>query len=370
MRPINKVAIIHDWLTGMRGGEHVLEAIIDCFPGADIFTLFHHQGSVSEKISSRVKKTSWLQKIPNVFKFYRKLLPVFPFSIERFDLSEYDLIISSSHCVAKGIRKPKDAIHISYVHAPMRYMWDRFDDYFSPKRSPWYVRIAAHLFRPYLQSWDRKSSQEENVDLLIGNSKFIKNQIKASYGREASVIYPFANLKRFERARDPRSFYLMVGAFAPNKRVDLAIEAFNEIGLTLKVVGRGQEEQYLKSISKENIEFLGALTDAEINILYSQCKAFIFPGVEDFGITLVEVLAAGSPVIAYQEGGALEIVTDLTGMFFKEPTAVSLKEAVLRFESNPNQFFEGACRDRARDFSRSRFTDQFMLEVNKVLSSR
>jgi glycosyltransferase involved in cell wall biosynthesis len=283
--PQIKVAVIHDWLTGMRGGELCLEAILQLFPSADVFTLLHVKGAVSESIESHRIYTSWLQKIPRVDERYRHFLPLMPMTIESFDLSTYDLVISSSHCVAKGVKKHPEACHVSYVYAPMRYMWDRFDDYFSKQKSSWITRFAAHLLRPFLRSWDRASSQPERIDALMGISRFIVDRIKDSYARDATVVHPFADLGRYRGPRKSEDFFLMVGAFAPYKRVDLAVDVFNELGLPLKIVGTGQDERIVKSRAGRNIEFLGYQTDEQIADWYSRCRAFVFPGLEDFGIT-------------------------------------------------------------------------------------
>src|SRR5690606_13274490 len=227
----------------------------------------------------------------------------------------------------KGIAKADDAVHVSYVHAPMRYMWDRFDDYFGKGKAPLPVRVAAQLSRLYLQAWDRSVSQAERVNLLIANSAFIAEQIERAYGRRAVVVHPFVNYSRFTAPRASSGKYLMVGAFAPNKRVDLAIEAFNQLGLPLQIVGQGQEEERLRRLAGPTIEFLGALANEEIARLYSEAEAFVFPGVEDFGITPLEAMAAGCPVIAYGAGGATETVIDgESGVLFMEQTVSSLKQ--------------------------------------------
>jgi glycosyltransferase involved in cell wall biosynthesis len=358
-----RVALVHDWLTGMRGGEAVLEAIIDLFPGAELFTLLHVPGSVSEKISSLKIHTSWLQSVPQAEKRYRHFLPLMPSMIESFDLTGFDLVISSSHCVAKGIRKPPGSVHVSYVHAPMRYIWDRYEDYFGPKRaSPW-VRAAAWAVRKRLQNWDRMTSSEDRVDYLIANSHFIATQIEAAYGRKASVVHPFVDLARFNAPRAPGNFYLMVGAFAPNKRVDLAIRAFNMLGLPLFIVGGGQEAKRLKAMAMRNVMFMGSLSNTEIASLYSRCRAFVFPGLEDFGITPLEAMAAGAPVVAFGVGGVLETVTQDTGIFFMPQTEDELISAISELEKNPVKFLHETCRKRAAEFSREHFQKKFMSNI-------
>lgn len=368
MAPSLRVALVHDWLTGMRGGEYVLEALIELFPQAELFTLLHVPSSVSEKISSLKIHTSWLSSVPQAKLLYRHFLPLMPSMIESFDLSGFDLVISSSHCVAKGVRKPPGSVHVSYVHAPMRYIWDRYEDYFGPGRaSPW-VRLAVQAVRGPLQRWDRESSSEARVDLLIANSRFIATQIRSAYGRDAAVVYPFADLSRFSAPRQPGQAYLMVGAFAPNKRVDMAIRVFNQLGLDLNIIGSGQDEARLKKMAGPTIHFLGALSNLEIAHYYSICRAFIFPGLEDFGITPVEAMAAGSPVIAFGEGGALETVTGETGILFTPQTEEALASAVMKLERGDVNILHDHCRSQASQFSKARFQKEFLNHIEDCWS--
>ncbi len=364
-RPI-RVALVHDWLTGMRGGEYVLEAIIDLFPNAELFTLIYDEGKVSAKIASLKRHTSWLQKVPGAIERYRHFLPLMPAAIESFDLTGYDLIVSSSHCVAKGIIKPAGAVHVSYVHAPMRYIWDRYDDYFGEGKSSPMVRLAAKMIRGKLQRWDRAASSAERVDALIANSRFIASQIERAYGRTASVVYPFADLNRFTLPREAGPNYLMVGAFAPYKRVDLAVEAFNRLKLPLKVVGSGQDERKLRAMAGPTVEFLGTRPNEEIARLFATCRAFVFPGLEDFGITPVEAMASGAPVIAFGEGGASETVTPDTGVLFKSQTVEALMDAVMKIERGEAQISERACVLRAAEFSRDSFQKGLMTHIRQA----
>jgi glycosyltransferase involved in cell wall biosynthesis len=358
-----KVALVHDWLTGMRGGEAVLEAIAELFPEAPIFTLIAFPEKLSSTLRSRDIRTSWLQKMPWIESRYRHYLPLMPWAIESLDLSHYDLVISSSHCVAKGIKKRPDARHITYLHAPMRYMWDRFEDYFSPSKAGLVTRTVAQILRPWLQTWDRNSSR--GVDQLLVNSRFIGEQAKRIYGLESTTLHPFASLERFlSLKRNPQDFYLMVGAFAPYKRVDLAIQVFNDLKLPLWIVGSGQEEARLRALAGPTIRFMGSCDDRTVAELYSECRAFIFPGVEDFGITPLEAMASGAPVIAFKMGGALETVTSDTGLFFESQTTESLRSAILVSESQAWLLGaaqrEQACRARAREFSKEAFKKRFL----------
>lgn len=369
------VALVHDWLNGMRGGEIIFEALLDLYPEADVFTLIYEPSKLSPalraKLAKRRVEVSWLNYLIFTRKNYRQLLPLLPFAIRSLNVSTYDLVLSSSHCVAKGVKKRRDAFHLSYVHAPMRYMWDRFNDYFGRGRVHPLIRLMALLMRPFLQIWDRQTAQVKRVDVLVANSDFIAEQIKRCYGREARTIYPFAKLERFQRARRPGNFYLMVGAFAPYKRTDLAIEAFARLGLPLKIVGQGQDMVPLRELRNRlkasNIEFLKSPTNEEIETLYSECKAFIFPGKEDFGITPLEAMASGAPVIAFGEGGACETVTAQTGILFLPQSVDALCESVMDIETGRKYFDLNLCMERARHFNKSRFLSEITALIPESL---
>ena len=292
----------------MRGGEKCLEGLCEMFPDADLYTLIYEKGKLSKIIESMKINTSFIQHMPFGLKKYRHYLPLFPLAIEQFNLNGYDLIVSSSHCVAKGVRHDKSVCHISYVHAPMRYVWDQFDTYFRQPRTSMLVRIGAEATRSYLQRWDKNTSKR--VDTFICNSQNIRSKIRDYYNRESKFVNPPVDLSLFNPDETKESFYLMVGAFAPNKRVDLAVKAFNRLKLPLKIVGTGQDEAYCKSIAEGNIEFHGKLSNNKLLKLYQQARALIFPGEDDFGITPLEAQACNTPVIAYASGGALETVTD------------------------------------------------------------
>ena len=351
-----KVALVHDWLTGMRGGEKCLEVLCELFPEADLYSLIHQKGELSQTIESMPIRTSFVQKLPFGLKKYRHYLPLFPLAIERFDFSDYDLIVSSSHCVAKGVRHDDSVYHISYVHAPMRYVWDQFNTYFRQPRTSWSVRIGAELMRPYLQRWDRNTAKR--VDTFLCNSDNIRKKILEYYGRESQVIYPPVDLSRFKPGDSKADYYLIVGAFAPNKRVDLAVEAFNQLKLPLKISGSGQDEEYCRSIAGENIEFLGALSNEKLLELYQQARALVFPGEDDFGITPLEAQACSTPVIAFASGGALETVTEKTGVFFAEQKVEALIKAVEEMERSWRSFAPEAFQRQMSRFGRGPYKEQ------------
>ena len=363
-----KVALVHDWLVSYRGGEKVLEAMCGLFPDAEIFTLVHAPGSVPRAIEDRPIHTSFLQRLPGIHRRYRHFLPLMPAAIEGFDLRGFDLVISSSHCVAKGIRKPAGARHLSYVHAPMRYMWDIFDDYFGPGRASLPVRAAARLVRPWLQRWDRRSAR--GVDRFAANSHHIARKVHAFYGQSAAVVYPPVELERFcaqpLAGSGKGGYFLWLGALAPYKRVDLAVEAFRQLRLPLWIAGTGQDAGRLAQVPP-NIRMLGHVPDAQVPALYRDARALVFTGEEDFGLTPLEAQACGRPVIALARGGALETVTDDTGLFFSEQTPASLAEAVRRFEAWEERFEPAAARANARRFGLERFCKELSAQVDALL---
>jgi glycosyltransferase involved in cell wall biosynthesis len=332
-----RIALVHDWLTGMRGGEKVLEVLCEIFPRADVYTLVHLPGHVSPAIESHRIYTSPLQNVPGIGAVYRHLLPFMPWAIERFDFSGYDLLISTSHCVAKAAIPAEGAKHVCYCHTPMRYIWDQYDAYFGPGRASWLVRQAMVRLRPRLQRWD--VATVPRVHQFIANSENVRARIRRIYQRDASVIYPPVDVEFYCRgvsARQPdrESFYLIVSALAPYKRVDIAIEAFRRMNRKLVVIGEGQERRRLKESAGSGIEFLGWLNQAELRSYYQRCRGLLFPGEEDFGIIPLEAMAAGCPVIAYRRGGALEtVVENKTGIFFYAQTPQAIREAVKRFET-------------------------------------
>jgi glycosyltransferase involved in cell wall biosynthesis len=362
-----RVALVHDWLVSTRGGEKVLEAICELYPDADLFTLVHEPSSVSPRIERHPIHTSFLQRMPGATRRYRHLLPLFPLAIERLDLRGYDLVLSSSHCVAKGIRPPPGARHLSYVHAPMRYMWDLYDDYFGPGRASLPVRAAARLVRPYLRHWDRHSS--DRVDRFVANSHNVARKIAQLYGREAEVIHPPVELERFTSAplgQGSGGYYLCFGALAPYKRVDLAIEAFGRLGLPLWIAGDGQDAQRLRRKLPSNVRWLGPVADDAVPELYRNARALVFPGEEDFGITPVEAQASGRPVIALGRGGALETVTPHTGVFFPEQSVQALVDAVRRTERFLPDFRPDQARAHAQRFGRPSFQKKLQAAVDRL----
>lgn len=351
-----RVALVHDWLTGMRGGERCLEVFAEMFPDAPIFTLIHEKGSVSPLLESRRVHASPLSRWQFLRRRYRKLLPLFPWAIRTLPTDEFDLVISLSHCAAKAVRVGPHAHHVCYCFTPARYLWDLSDTYLDPERASWPTRLAAQAFWPDLRSWDQASAS--GVDQFIAISDYIAARIQTIYGRDSQVIYPPVELDRFQSvpAAEVEGHYLIVSALAPYKGVDLAVAAFNQSGRQLKIVGKGPDERRLRAIARPNIEFLGWKSDDDVARLFPRARAFLLPCEEDFGITPLESMASGRPVIAFGTGGARETVVDgETGVFFDELTPSSLNDAIARFEARPSEFDPERCRARAAEFDRAVF---------------
>jgi glycosyltransferase involved in cell wall biosynthesis len=369
-----RVALIHDWLVAMRGGEKCLEVFSEIFPEADLYTLVYAAEKVSPTFRRMKIHTSWLNGLPMATNYFRYFLPFFPAAIEAFELRDYDLILSSNHCVAKGIF-PHRALHLSYIHAPMRYVWDMYDSYFTDGISP--TRGALWACRPYLRRWDVESAGR--VDYFIANSRNVAAKVNALYGKPVTVIYPPVDIEKFQIRSNQEPYYLVVSALVPYKRIDLAVAAFNKLKLPLKIAGDGPLRKRLERAAGRNIEFLGWVDDPTLAELYGACQALIFPGEEDFGIVPLEAQATGRPVIGYGRGGLQETVIPLdacagasareagpTGIFFTEQTPGGLIAAVELFERIRNSFDPVKIQRHAAGFSR----DRFKAEVKGFIEDR
>jgi glycosyltransferase involved in cell wall biosynthesis len=348
-----KVALVHYWLVSMRGGEKVLEELCEMFPDADIFTHVYDRRVVSPIIHRHIVRTTLIAKLPFSRRLYKNYLPLMPLALEQLDLRDYDLVISSESGPAKGVLTRPDAIHICYCHTPMRYIWNMYLDYrqsISPLLRPFMTWIAASL---------RQSDQcsANRVDLFVANSNNIRRQIRKYYGREAVVVHPPVDVDAFHRTGEKSAdFYLAVGQLVRYKRMDLAIEACNQLKRRLIIIGEGEEAKALKKIAGPTISFLGRQDFAEIRNHYAWCKALLFPGEEDFGIVPVEAMASGKPVIAWRRGGALEtVIAGQTGLFFDRPTADSLARTILDFEAVEDSFDPELISLHARKFSKETF---------------
>ncbi len=362
------VALIHDWLTGMRGGEKVLEALCELQPEADIFTLVHRPGTVSATIERHRIHTSLVQRLPLAATQYRRYLPLFPFAVEQFDLDRYDLVVSSSHCAAKAVIPTGRARHICYCHSPMRYAWDQFDAYFGPQRvgplaSRWFYRpVMARLAR-----WDAATATR--VDRFVANSRHVAGRIARYYNRQASVVYPPVDTVFYHPAAvPPESHFLIVSALVPYKRIDLAIEACRRVGAGLRIVGDGPDREQLERQAGGVAEFLGSVSNEAIRDEYRRARAVILPGEEDFGIVPVEAQACGRPVVALGCGGALDTVIDgETGVLFPEATPQSLAAALERVTVMP--FDDATIRAHAERFSRERHLEQMRALIAETVAA-
>jgi glycosyltransferase involved in cell wall biosynthesis len=361
---MSKVALVHDWLTGMRGGEKVLEVICERFPDAELFTLLHVRGSVSPTIERRRIHTSALQYLPGVTRYYRECLPLFPTLIEQFDLEGFDVVISSSHCVAKSVLTRPTAVHICYCHTPMRYAWDQFDAYFGPRRIGRLPSAAMRLVMARLARWDRDTAGRPNR--YVTNSQHVAGRISRYYNREATVAYPPVDTDFFQPdSTVPERQALVVSALVPYKRIDLAIEACGLAGVPLTIVGTGPERTALERAAGPGVQFLGTRTAEEIRQLYRRAGVVLLPGAEDFGIVPLEAQACGRPVVAYARGGALEtVVPGETGILVDDATAAAFADAVGR--ALDRHFDPIAIRRHAERFSRTRFGDEIEALVDEA----
>ena len=353
-----KTAIVHDWFDGYAGSERVVESFTNIWSDADIFTLADLLTEKERRIilKSKLPKTSFIQRLPFASTKHRYYLPLFPFAIERFDFSGYDIIISSSHSVAKGLKKNPQQLHICYCHSPMRYAWDNAELYLkSANISKGVKGVAARSIINYLRNWDLNTASRP--DYFIANSKYIAQKIKRIYNRTADVIYPPVDINKFDCVKEKENYFLTASRMVPYKRVDLVVEAFSKMeGKMLKVVGQGTEFEKIKSRATSNIEMLGYKDDMELKALMQKAKAFVFAAEEDFGITVVEAMACGTPVIALNKGGTAETVIDSkTGVLFDSQDAESIKIAVLKFESKNNILNPQEISDHTKQFSREIF---------------
>lgn len=362
-----RVAIVHYWLVSMRGGEKVIEALCDLYPHADIFTLVYDPSAVSDKIRRHKVTPSFLQRIPGAAKRYKSLLPLMPFALESFDLSGYDLVLSSESGPAKGIIPSPYATHICYCHSPMRYLWDHYHFYRSSAGR--LQRAAMPILAPLLRTWDVNTSAR--VDRFVANSHHVAARIGKYYRRSATVIHPPVAVEDFAPSTAPGDFYLCAGQLVPYKRIDLAVRAFTRMGRNLVVIGEGPDLKQLRSIAGPTIQFLGRAPFHTLKQSLARCKALIFPGEEDFGIVPVEAMASGRPVIAYGSGGALETVIDgVTGQLFGEQSIGALIDVVERFERASTGFNTEQITRHAAAFSTVRFKAEIETVIQEELRAR
>jgi glycosyltransferase involved in cell wall biosynthesis len=365
-----KIALVHDWLTGMRGGEKVLEVFCERYPDAEIFTLLHVRGSVSPAIERLTIHTSPLQRLPGIAHYYRECLPLFPTLIEQFDLSRFDLVLSTSHCVAKSALAAPRAVHICYCLTPMRYAWDQFDAYFGPGRLGAPASAAMRAVMNRLARWDERTAVRPNRYVAI--SHYVAGRIRRYYNREATVIYPPVDTDFYSPdSTVPGRHALVVSALVPYKRLDLAIDACRIAGVPLKIVGEGPDRRTLERHAlgqNDNVEFLGRRSDEEVRELYRRAAVVILPGEEDFGIVPLEAQACGRPVVAYGRGGALEtVVAEETGLLVEEADPSAFADAIGR--AIDRRFDSAAIRLHAERFGRARFAGEMEALVQETLDT-
>ncbi|RME57183.1 glycosyltransferase family 4 protein [Candidatus Parcubacteria bacterium] len=360
-----KVAIVHYWLVGMRGGEKVIEQLCELFPQADIFTHVYDEGAVSETIRKHHVNTTFINRLPKAKSMYQSYLPLMPLALEQLDLRGYDLVISSESGPSKGVLTDPEAVHICYCHTPMRYIWDMYQDYY--RNSGKLKRLVMPPLLHYLRMWDVSSSTR--VDQFVANSNFIAKRIKKYYRRDADVIHPPVVTHEFDLSEKIEDYYLMVGQLVKYKRADLAVDAFNRNGKKLIIIGEGDEIHELKKRAKGNIMILGRKPFETIKKYYSECKALVFPGLEDFGIVPLEAMASGRPVIAYGRGGALDYVHNgKTGILFEDQTVDSLNGAIEKFESSGVEYSPSQIKEFAELFSASEFRRKFDAKVKSIVA--
>jgi glycosyltransferase involved in cell wall biosynthesis len=357
-----RVAIVHDWAYKMTGGEKVLEVICEMFPNADVYMMMGDETHLSDLIRKHKIQYSFLQKIPFVKKFYRYTYPLWPVAIESFNFNNYDLVVSSSACAAKGVITGLNTVHICYMHTPMRYAWDLTWYYFNPLNFSWWKRIVIPIFLTFLRSWDVASTSR--IDKLIANSNFVNRRIQKYYRRSADkVIFPPVYMDLFTHLKEKENFYFCIAPYEPNKRGDLIVELGIKLGINIKIAGKGSKMKELQAMAKghENIEFLGFISEEEKADLMARAKGLFFFGLEDFGIVPLEASASGTPVLAYGDGGALDSVIDgRTGMYFKEQSVSSIIEVFKKFEEaiNNNVYDKEFMREHANKFSKERFVKE------------
>jgi glycosyltransferase involved in cell wall biosynthesis len=370
-----KIALVHDFLLYPGGAEKVLKVLSEMFPEAPIYTLLHDSKKMHGMFRGKDIRTSYLQKFPRFLRRHHQwLLPFFSSAPETFDLRDFDLVISSSGAWTKGIVTKLDTIHIAYVHSPMRFAWDYRERYLSEdQKGKW--GIGARLFFSYLRLWDKLAS--ERPDHLIANSVYTQERIKKYYRRESTVIYPPVSLREQAHLRNvaggsgqsnTKDYFLIVSRLSPYKKVDLAVETFNKLGLPLLVIGEGRQKKYLQKIAKSNVRILGWQSEEKLAEYYAGARAFIFPSDDDFGMTAVEAMGHGVPVIAYRKGGVAEIMQDEeAGQFFDAQTVEVLVDGVRRFMEREKEFDKDKIIQRASKFSQERFKEELMGFIEKAI---
>ena len=356
-----KSALVHDWLAGgYAGAEKVLQELLIALPGSPIYTMVHEPADfVNTPLQNADVRTSLIERMPRGRKNYRSYLPLMPYAVEQFDLTEYDLIVSSSYAVAKGVLVGAGQLHISYIHSPIRYAWDLYQQYLREANLTSGVKATlAKMVLHYIRLWDHSTANR--VDVFLANSEYVARRVWRTYRRSARVLYPPVDVARFDYTRPREEFYLTMSRFVPYKKIDLIVDTFTRSGKHLIVIGAGPDFEKIRATAGPNVQLLGRQNDEAVADYMSRCKAFVFAADEDFGIVPVEAQAAGAPVIAYGKGGSLEtVVADVTGVFFGQQNQESLSRAIGIFEANADRFDPAIIRRHAEKFRPERFRAEF-----------
>lgn len=348
-----KVAIVHDWLNQMGGAEGVLEALVEAFPGSPVYTSMYWRDGMPPAYRRWDVRTTWMDHLPGIYRQHQPYVLLYPLAFGGLTLTGYDLVISNKSAFCLGVRVPPETVHVCYCLTPTRFVW-QLDAYAERERVGGLAAGAVRLFLPWLQSWERAAAQR--VTSFVSISGEVQARIQRLYGRQSAIIYPPVRTRQFAPAQERGEYFLILSRLVPYKRIDLAVEAFNQLGLPLWIAGEGRDKERLRAAAGPTIRFLGRVDDAEKARLLARCRALIFPGLEDFGITPVEAMGAGRPVIAYAEGGALDSVVDgVTGLLFSEQTTEALADAVRRFDEAA--FEPDVIRAHAERFDESVFRD-------------
>jgi glycosyltransferase involved in cell wall biosynthesis len=369
-----RIALVHDYLVQYGGAERVLECFSEIFPHAPIYTIVHDKEAMHGKFAEKNIKTSFLQKYKLARKQHRLFPLLMPAAIEQFNFDQYDIVLSDSSSYAKGIITSPKTLHICYMHTPMRYAWDDCQKYAQDFSFPNFVKKLVPLAMNYVRVWDKTSA--ERVDKFIANSNFVASRIKKYYHKDSTVIHPPVDVKNFYISHEPKNYFLMVGRLIAYKRHDIAIEAFNKLGLPLKIIGRGPEMKRLQKMAKSNIEFLGRVDDKQLAKYYSECRAFIFPQEEDFGIVAIEAMASGRPIIAFRGGDIPEHMEEgKMGIFFNNQTAEDIIKAVNKFSSQnyDSEYIRAQSLKFDREIFKSKMKDYIensFQEFSKILNPK
>jgi glycosyltransferase involved in cell wall biosynthesis len=358
-----RAAIVHYWLLNQRGGEKVLDSLCRILPGADVFTLFCDPATLSPELRRHKITTSFLNPLRRI---YQSLLPLMPMALETFDLRGYDLVVSSESGPAKGVVTPASTRHLCYCHTPMRYLWDLYPDYRKDWTSSRFRRAAMVPLTNYLRLWDFASAAR--VDHFVANSHNVRRRIWKTWRRDSEVIHPPVDIESFYW-KPPEDYFLIVSELVPYKRIELAVRYFSRTGRRLAIAGAGPEYRRLRQIAAPNVEFLGRVTNDELRELYARCRAFILPGEEDFGITPVEALASGKPVVALGRGGALETVPGFGGAFFDEPSEERMAAAIAHLETIEHLVSPAELQASVQSFSEAEFIRKISAALERVMQS-